>query len=139
MEPAFRFAKQARTPALFAGVVVTLGLVWLGLVYSAPLFIWFIWLPCLAALLWYVVTNPVAGLEITDKDLTAFRGKKSWRFDLARLAKVELRHDSDGPDTIVLHFLDGSTESLSLLASPPVAPLRQALARLGIQLQETSA
>jgi len=116
-------------------MVICAGMTVLAAYHGAP---WYFYVPVLSAgglLLYMLIANPVSGLHLHD-DVLILSPLLHPRFiPVGDVGSVEIISWSDSTD-MVIHLKSGESVAAASGDIPPRAAFRDALARVGIPLEE---
>ncbi len=131
MTAPYAYLRSGRRPATLIGFAMACGFIVFGHMAKAP---WCAIAPvglAGAMLAVAIVRNRIHGMRIDADALEICQAGGKRRIALAGIAHVRIARWTDTDDTTI-HLLDGTQQSLSHLARPPIGELRTALAAFGI-------
>lgn len=131
----FEYHETGRDPFFLA--LTALGLCFLPLAYAlaAPWWTWAIWGPSVALLVWRVILNPKAGMVLGADHWHYYGENTDGIVALADIAHVYIKHESDGPDGVVLVMTDGTRRTLPRHSYPATHRLTPQLEQRAIKVQ----
>jgi hypothetical protein len=121
----YEYREPGRRPLTMLAFGFSIFMVWMAVQHDAPVIIFFIVVPCCAALLWMVVANPVSGLRLDSRTLTLSPWRKPEIIPLDSLERLEYTDWSEGSSLDVVLV---SGEKIRVFSGdiPPIDELRAA-------------
>ncbi len=138
MNATFSYAAEGRS----ARTIVVVILVWLGIlilwwgVDAHPVVVAFLSLFTLPAC-WDIVTNPKSGLELTERKLSWFTGKRHAEVELTEVDHVQMNTRLDFSVKVTLVLRTGIKLGLPFESTPPSEPFEKALVDYGLKVRRT--
>lgn len=118
---------------VFAGIMIALMV--LAYVDRAPWYIWAVWVPSFAMIVYMLVQNPVSGLQLTQDTLILSPWQSPRQIALRDIDRVEFIDWSDSTDMQV-HLINGDVIRVFSADIPPQARFMSQLADRGIRIVE---
>jgi hypothetical protein len=132
----FSFRAQGRSrKAVITLVLVWLGLVWLYLRFDAAPFLLGVVTLFTLPTLWDIIANPGAGTDIGSGDITWFSGQREVRLSLAEIAHVRLDTRLDFAVRATFVLTSGKRLRAPFEAMPPSQRLEEELTARSIRVE----
>ena len=103
--------------------------------YNADPIIWFPVLIGFGMIAWALISNPVNGLRVTDRDLILSPWNRPQTIPLDDIAAVQFQSWSDSDDMSV-RLRSGRKIDVSSLDTPPVSTFRTVLEEIAIPVEQ---
>lgn len=135
MEEVYSYRLQGRRLVVWSSAVAIAMLCMLALYEKAPWFIWAIWLPCAAMLLFLLIKNPTSGVRLMRDRLILSPWQKPREIMLKDVQRVVFVSWSDSTD-MEIHTADGGKIRVFSGDIPPKEPFMSKLEALGVPVFE---
>lgn len=130
----YKHEQSFRSPLTVTVTVFILGMFWFSMTQGAPQFLlWFFGLIA-ALLLWQVLRNPISGIDVQPTHLRAYSGNWEQRANLKDIKSIQIKRDSDGPDSFTLFLHSGKKRPIPYVCIGNTDAFEKALKSLGVDI-----
>lgn len=135
MQDVYSYRLQGRRLAVWSAAIGVAMLCMLALYDTAPWFIWTIWLPCAAILLFLLVKNPDSGVHLREDRLILSAWQKPRELRLRDIERIVFVRWADSTDMEV-QLRDGTRVRVFSGDIPPMEPFIRDLESAGVPVFE---